>query len=454
MQRILVFLSHVMVIVTFAFASQPAISSPWIGTIDKQLHLDLVRLSEFGVLDVAVTTYPVPWNGVAQALSQVDIQTLPAGAKVSAQRLSHYLAQQQRAQSRTFISAYLTNDATDVPQFNGALRNKSQAQIKTELFVSQVAAQIAFNIDADGNTNFDNSFIAYQFGDWNVRLGNLDQYWGNAHSTSLSKTDTARPVPSLSVSRSTAMRSDHDLLAWLGPWFATAQVGLLNDDRAFDDSLLAQTRIAIKPLAGLELGGSYHLLFDGDGRPNRDRTNHTASIDVKYTLFQDTQPLSLYAQYADSGVYQAYLAPNNAYLYGASTYLGNTKIFAESGVSEPVCIDDGATCYDPSTLIQAGYQHYGQPLLNHFGEDVAFSVVGAQTLFAQGDILSLQLRYLERGHLQQNPLLGEDVKQLTGFYRTAIASWQLKLGGSLETYKTPLGSDEDVMVYGELQYSL
>ena len=37
------------------------------------------------------------------------------------------------------------------------------------------AGQISANYERGGKSHFDQSFIEYQFGDWNLRLGSLSQ---------------------------------------------------------------------------------------------------------------------------------------------------------------------------------------------------------------------------------------------------------------------------------------
>ena len=62
-------------------------ATPWIGTLDPQLHQDLVTLVEYEVVDAAVNTYPVPWKGIAQQLTTVNDAALAAPARNALVRL-------------------------------------------------------------------------------------------------------------------------------------------------------------------------------------------------------------------------------------------------------------------------------------------------------------------------------------------------------------------------------
>ena len=60
--------------------------SPWIGTLEPQLHQDLQVLVEWGVIDASVSSYPVPWKGIAKQLEKLQVHTLPSIPAISAQR--------------------------------------------------------------------------------------------------------------------------------------------------------------------------------------------------------------------------------------------------------------------------------------------------------------------------------------------------------------------------------
>jgi hypothetical protein len=53
-------------------------SSAWIGTQDKQLHYDLQTLAEWGYLNSTVTTFPIPWKGVAEQIETLQSENMPA----------------------------------------------------------------------------------------------------------------------------------------------------------------------------------------------------------------------------------------------------------------------------------------------------------------------------------------------------------------------------------------
>ena len=52
--------------------------SPWIVTLEPHLHQDLQVLVEWEVLDASVSSYPVPWKGIAEQLEKLQVNSLPS----------------------------------------------------------------------------------------------------------------------------------------------------------------------------------------------------------------------------------------------------------------------------------------------------------------------------------------------------------------------------------------
>lgn len=152
--------------------------------------------------------------------------------------------------------------------FNGVQAEIAKLNITKEFSAGRWAGQIAVDHERAGKSNFDQSFIAYQFGDWNLRIGSLNQWWGPAQSSSLIMSNNARPVPSISFSHSQATRSENKWLQYLGPWFFTAQIGQMESQRVIPDTKLWMTRFNFSPASGLEVGLSCITMWGGKGQPN------------------------------------------------------------------------------------------------------------------------------------------------------------------------------------------
>jgi hypothetical protein len=171
--------------------------SPWIGTLEPHLHQDLQVLVEWEVLDASVSSYPVPWKGITEQLEKLQVQTLPSIPAISAQRLKHYLQALKKQKGQTVISLYGATDDSRFVGLNGVQAEKIKLNVTKEFYAGRWAGQVSANHERSGKSHFDQSFLAYQFGDWNLRVGSLNQWWGPAKSSSLIMSNNARPVPSI-----------------------------------------------------------------------------------------------------------------------------------------------------------------------------------------------------------------------------------------------------------------
>jgi hypothetical protein len=155
---------------------------------------------------------------------------LAPSAAVAAQRLPHYLLLHQGQEHRTTISLYGATEDRRFTSFDGKQGEKTQLNFSNELYWGRWAMQVSANHEPGSENHFDQSFIAYQFGDWNLRVAAIDQWWGPAQSSSLILSNSARPIPALALSRSQATSSANSWLIFLGPWYLTAQLGRLRSE--------------------------------------------------------------------------------------------------------------------------------------------------------------------------------------------------------------------------------
>lgn len=463
-------------------------ASPWIGTTDPQLHYDVQALADYGYLEISATTFPLPWKGIATQLESLDIGAMPYAAATSAKRLLHYATLQKRNSSHSSITAYGATEQSRFASFDGQQGEKARFNTSTETRFKRLAAKISVNYVPGGETNFDHSFIAYQFGDWNLRLGAIDQWWGPAHSNSLIFSNNARPIPTLAFSRSTATESESTMLSWLGPWYFTAQVGQLEDSRDVPDAKIWASRFTAKPLSGLEVGLSWVALWGGDGQPDRFSDffkvltfhkrcrdgrdsctdelnthigNHLAGVDLKYTFRAFDYPISLYGQHIDEGDSSEFNVSNNATSFGISTYLAGAKVYLESSDTNVACsvsVEDITNCFYESGTYSSGYRYYNRALGDDVESDAKMLSLGYLVHFSDGDVIEAAVRQIK---LEDAPLNAEQtpttekITQLSGYYQTVWGNWQMKIGAVLDSSKVnQQGRDHDVSVFAELKYSL
>ena len=464
-------------------------ASPWVGTVDKQLHYDLQTLQEWGYLDATVITYPVPWKGVADQIMQLDIAKMPNIPKQAAQRLDHYLYLQKQQQRRTFLELQGATDDPRLTSLDGIEDVKASAKITNEFYWQRFSAQLSVNYQSGGKKNLDNSFLAYQFGDWNLRAGSIDQWWGPGQSSSLILSNNARPIPTLAFSRSSATRSESPWLSWLGPWYLTSQIGRLEEDRAVPNTNLLLNRFTFSPIKRLEIGASWAVMWGGEGNPSgvsalldvvtfkevcigrenctKDQLtkagNHLAGYDLKYSFDLFDRPISIYAQRIGEDSKSGIRITDNANLFGISSYFGNAKIYLETSDTNISCGGDNDTsvnCFYENGTYSDGYRHRGRVLGSTVDSDAKQLTLGTNLRFEGGAVAEVILRVAElnKDGTRPSPVLtdavAEDLVQLSGFYQRPFGNWLLKAGGSIESRDLiDQGSEVDGLLYLNATYA-
>ncbi|WP_245921830.1 capsule assembly Wzi family protein [Bowmanella denitrificans] len=441
-------------------------SSPWIGTIEPALHSDLTLLAEKGHIRVAVTSFPVPWKGVDRELEQLDPTSLDAEAWIAYSRLRHYLQQQKNAKTLKVLTLQASTEEKRFKSFDDTSAEKAFARISASGDWGPVAYQISTNFVSGGERYWDQSFIAYQFGNWNIRVGALDQWWGPGQASSLILSNNARPVPGIAFSRSMATASD-GVLSFLGPWYFTAQMGKLESDRTVPDTRLWKSRFNFQPLDGLEVGLSWAAMWGGQGRGNglsdffkiltfktecangenecdaalnTQAGNQIAGYDIRYSFRVFDLDVSVYGQQVGEDAVDYYKVTDKGHLYGASAYLLGAKWYFESSNTEVACGGKGSTtynCYYEHSVYKSGYRHFGRAIGSTFDSDAKSLVFGMRKHFEDGEAVSIELGHLRLNEDKSKPspvLKGqsEEVYHIKGQYQHPVYNWLLKLGFNLE----------------------
>ncbi|MFC3123084.1 capsule assembly Wzi family protein [Agaribacter flavus] len=477
------------VAISLLILSRALVASPWVGTIDKQLHYDLQTLVEWGYLDATANTYPIPWRGISAQLEALSTEGLPYRPTQALLRLQHYLSLQKQAKTRQYLSFQA---ASEIPRFRSlddGVDNTAKASITTELYAGAWSAQVNVNYAKGGERNLDNSFIAYQLGDWNFRLGSIDQFWGPAQSSSLILSNNARPIKSLAFSRSTTAASTHPWLSWLGPWYLSSQFGQLEKNRAVPKAKILLNRFTARPIKGLELGASWALMWGGEGQDESldsfieavtfqsvciresgictdaqltKRGNHLAGFDLSYTTHLFARPVSFYIQRIGEDSVDTYRITDNANLFGISSYLYGVKLFVETSDTQVNCdgnVTTNLNCYYENGTYQSGYRAYSRAIGSTFDSDAKQITFGANFRFDNGAVAELLLRdvQLNNDGTRPSPVLTDSNKEalveLSGFYQQPFGKWLVKAGASLAKRDLPEDSQTDSLIYIKAQYA-
>lgn len=466
-------------------------SSPWIDSSNSQLYYDVITLTEWGYIDVATSSFPLPWKGIAEQLNQLNTALLTDSASIAFYRLKHVIESRQLQKKSTRTLRFnLASKDTRFSHFSTQFNGEAQISLTQQFNSATWSAQISINHEENGKSHFDQSYISYQFDNWLLRIGSQSQWWGPAMSSSLILSNNARPIPAIALSRSQAVVSQNSWLKFLGPWYVTAQLGQLEHDRAIPKTKLWLSRFSFKPTKNLEIGASWSAMWGGKGQGNSlsdmfdvltfkaicvngakhcddslhtKQGNHLAGFDLKYSFMLFEQPVNLYAQRIGEDAIDYYRVTDQANLFGISSYIGNTRIYIESSDTNVACGNDQSTtknCYYEHSTYQSGYRYNQRAIGSTFDSDAKMLTVGLNRHFIDGDVIESFFRSLNLNQDQQTPSpvvngSTEKLLQLGGFYQTTLGNWRLKLGGELARSKVNnQDKDTNYMFYSEVQYRL
>lgn len=254
----------------FCVKVTPLHAAPWIDPSDERTRHHLQSLTDSGIINTPITTWPVMWSSIKTALNIIDPTDLSADQLWSYQYLKHELRRQNQ-KIRFTKQLYISNTDTAITYFGTDSREEIQGQIS----LSYMGDRTAFRLSSEyahepfdkQSTRLDGSYFTYLLGNWAIGAGSIDRWWGPGWESSMILGNNARPLPGLFLQRNQATAFATPVLRWLGPWQLTTFMSQLESKRDHAHARLWGMRANFRPLPSLEIGLSRTAMWAGDGRP-------------------------------------------------------------------------------------------------------------------------------------------------------------------------------------------
>ncbi|EHD19937.1 MULTISPECIES: capsule assembly Wzi family protein [Brenneria] len=358
---------------------------------DNTLRNDLAWLSDRGVINVSLSTWPLSQEEIESVLSQAKPVTDTEKNVISRveQRVSSL-------KSNLRVTGYTSTDKPGLPQGFGSTHASDHA-----LSVAAGASDEFWDVNLKGTVegnqriadqsrwNVDGSYGAVKiFNQW-LSFGKVSQWWGPGYEGSLIRSDAARPVTGFMLQRADQSPFETPWLSWIGRWQYQISAGQLEQYYAVPETKLIGGRLTFMPTNFVELGASRIMMWGGEGRPQswdsfwdglagKDNTgtenepgNQLAGFDFKLKLQPLTGlPVSLYGQLV--GEDEAGMLPSQ------NTYLLGLEGHPEWGTSTINWYIEGATTRADDSRLNYTYAHHiyrdgyyqqGYPLGHAMGGD-------------------------------------------------------------------------------------
>lgn len=476
------------------FSSASLSAAPWIDTSDIYLRADIQALADAGVITVPVNTYPLMWSGIGVDLAKVEPSTLPSALVEAYARVNFNYRNAVDNRGNGSIKLAAASEAARFQHFGSDYREQGEARGSYEY----LGDRFAYKVSASGNYDpsdekefrFDDSYLAMVVGNWMVTLGAVSQWWGPGFDSALHKSNNARPMPSLMLSRNKAEAFETPWLSWIGPWSFTAGISKMEAERAVPNALLWNLRGSIRPFRQLELGVSWTTQFCGDGQEcsfasafksitgQKDCRNEgaggcttygnqVAGYDIRFSDTWYDVPFGLYYERTceDSTGSLPWDIVDCGSLFGADTRFNfvqqQYKLFFEYSNTMVFCGTDETAfnCFYEHSVYKSGSRYYGRSLGSTYDSDANVYVLGLIGQYENSKGFTSLLRYAQLNKDGAKPshwapqLIKEDLLMLELSYRMPLWRGMMSVGGTVAQAQFDTKSNEtDGTIFGTYEY--
>lgn len=469
-------------------------AAPWVDTSDIYLRADIQALADAGIITVPINTFPLMWSGIGADLDKAEPSLMSPDLVAAYARVNfyHQNAVQNRGNTRGKLA--LATDAARFQHFGSDYREKGELQVSHEAvgerFAYKISASANYDPQDDKEFRLDESYVAVVLGNWIISGGAIEQWWGPGFDSAMHKSNNARPLPSLMVSRNNAQAFETPWLSWLGTWTLTGGISMLEEERYASDALLWNLRGSIKPLKQLEIGLSWTAQFCGDGQEcdfesalksitgQRDCRgagedgctnygNQMAGFDIRYSDTFWNVPVGLYLERTcEDSKGKPWQIVDCGKMVGVDTRFSFTdqqyKLFLEYSNTLVFCGEDPTlfNCFYEHSTYQSGSRYYGRSLGSTYDSDAEVFALGLVGQFKNSHGLTSVIRYAQLNKDGENrdsewapQPPKEDVLMLEVAYRMPMLHGMVSFGGTVSHSSYEVESDKtDGSLFGTYEY--
>lgn len=477
--------------------SGASVAAPWVDTSDIYLRADIQALADAGVITVPVNTYPLMWSGIGGDLAKVEPSTLTPALVEAFARVNFYYRNAIDNRGNVSLKLAAASDPARFQHFGSDYREQGEASASYEYlgerFAYKVSASANYDPADDEEFRFDDSYLAMALGNWMFTFGAVEQWWGPGFDSSLHKSNNARPMPSLMLSRNNAQAFETPWLSWLGPWTFTAGISMFEEERYAPNTLLWNFRGSIRPFRQLEIGLSWTTQFCGEGQEctwesafksitgQRDCRadnveeagcsnygNQMAGYDIRFSDTWYNVPFGVYYERTceDAKSSAPWDIVDCGSMFGADTRFNldgqQYKLFLEYTDTMVFCGEDenAFNCFYEHSTYRSGSRYYGRALGSTYDSDANVYVLGLIGQFANSKGFTSLLRYAQLNKDGKSPSHGwapqplkEDLLMLELSYRMPIWKGMMSVGGSVSQSEFEVQENEtNATVFGTYEY--
>lgn len=412
---------------TILLAVSSASAGPMMPAGDLALRHDIQRLADSGVIRGTVTTWPMAWAPVLEALDAADATELPADIVDALLRVRARANWETRDSELTFTTKVgFSDNPTRIRSFQDTPRGETEISAGAawidDWFAADVNLQYVDSEQDDDEFRVDDTYVGVVAGNWSIAGSTQQRWWGPSWDGSIILSNNARPFPAIVIDRVFTDPFETRWLSWIGPWDLSVLFGQLEKEREIPDAQFFGMRFNFRPLPSLEIGLSRTAIWCGDGRPcdastfadlliGRDNRgvdgidesnepgNQLAGYDIRWTPRFLGRSVSLYVQMIGEdeagGLPSKYLGQFGVEWSGYLAKRWSARAFAE--FSEPVCqfYEDSEVhnCAYNHVIYRTGYRYRGRSIGHGADSDAEIVSAGMILVDAQDTQWRANIRF-------------------------------------------------------------
>jgi len=480
------------IVAAFLFVPS-AMAEPVAAPGDLRLRHDLQLLADSGLMNIPLTTWPVSWGDVSNALadkSKADNAALLASWQRVHQRVEREFSKRVKLSSRLATVA--------LPSRFRTFTDTPRSSLEAGTSISKMGSYWAVHLEGTAvirkprdNKRWrpDGSYAAVSLGNWIVSAGWQDRWWGPAWEGSLIMSTHARPLPAISISRNASEAFDLPVLRWLGPWQFRMFQAKLEGNRFIPNALLTGMRLSFKPTPSLEIGFSRGIQWGGTGRPHNIATflralagfdnigqkgvtvanqagNQLAGYDVRWASPVFDLPYALYTQWIGEdesrGFPISYMAIMGGEIWGTWGDAGASWRLHMEYADTAAHLFGGAlvgrnVAYEHS-IYRSGYRYYNQSLGHSIEGDALSLSLGGVLIDSAGRTWEMVLRQIRTNRDGISPgvlkVAAEHILAVEGRGTIDTRIGQFQLGASLYRSRLNASSNTTYRASAELEWKV
>ncbi len=230
-------------------------SSPWATPDDLLAKHDLQMLTDSGLLNIPINTWPIAWGDVAYNLKVENVKDLSPETLLSLQRIKQRLIDEELGGISANAEIKFAKNPDRIMTFFDPVNTKKLAASSASYLSENMAINLKFE-KTDSYELLDESYISLARGNYSMTLGSKKNWWGPGWMGSTALSTNARPIKGLSIERNFSDPFQNRYLGLLGNWDLAFILGDIQNANLMPDRRFTALRIGIRPKDNVEIGFS------------------------------------------------------------------------------------------------------------------------------------------------------------------------------------------------------